>query len=83
MPNLTLKNGSPSAYGFACGYVQQVEYSNDFRLALYQEHTVYQIRGFEDFNGHICESFDNLKDARKFFKNCSRIMERKAAKLKS
>jgi hypothetical protein len=43
MPALQLKDGEPTAYGFACGYVSRKEHHN-VRVTLWQEHGVYHIR---------------------------------------
>lgn len=60
--NIKNKNGSISAYGFACGYVETkdngaVLNSDDSKnVELYREHGVYHIRAF---NWSLRE-FDNL-----------------------
>ncbi len=46
MPLLQRKDGTPTAYGFACGYVIERELGNRYRLRVYREHGVYHVNGF-------------------------------------
>ena len=61
------KNGSLSAYGFACGHVDKREYKNS-SVELYKEHNTYHVRRFIEGNRDIWESFDTLKEAKRLFK---------------
>lgn len=45
MPNLIVNDGSPSAYGFACGYVMRYE-KGACSAELYKEHGTYHVRAF-------------------------------------
>lgn len=65
-----MKAGLVSAYGFACGYVEQAEIG-ETRIRLWQEHGSYHVRAHEHgFGGHgrlFWDSFSTLSEARKRF----------------
>lgn len=64
------KQNTPTAYGFACGYVQTEE-SNGNSKQLYKEHGVYHLRMFRGSERVIWLSYDKLEQARRDFKNTS------------
>lgn len=61
------KNGSLSAYAFACGHVDKREYKNN-SVELYKESNTYHVRRFIDGKRDMWVSFDNLNVARILFK---------------
>jgi hypothetical protein len=57
-----------TAYGFACGYIEELEYNNR-RIQLWHEHGTYHVRA-HDYNTHtrlFWECFDKLADARRYY----------------
>ena len=79
--DIKTKKGLVSGYGFTCGYVQKRD-TEYLHKELYKEHGVFHVRSTfnrspelsSDFGtGHVShtyviwETFDNLKDARKFY----------------
>lgn len=73
MKALTLWNGKPSAYGFACGLAQVFALDQDNRARMYLEHGCFHIVGFEEGKHfHIAHRF--IKDARAAFSQvCGRM----------
>jgi hypothetical protein len=71
MPALQLKDGEPTAYGFACGYVSRKEHHN-VRVTLWQEHGVYHIRRSDwrrdSMGAYGWETTTSLTDARTWFR---------------
>ena len=73
-PKFNNKDGSLTAYGFLCGYIQSKTYStgkDEIRVELYHD-SCYHVRKFDYREGkefRVWESFDNLTDARKAYKN--------------
>ena len=75
------KDGSLSAYGFGCGYVQSVRLKDGRMKELYKESGVYHVRfdaltkeektgKFYSWNEHPkkqWKSFDKLSEAKQFF----------------
>lgn len=61
------KKGNPTAYGFACGYVQE-ETMNENRKELYKEGGVYHIKIIRN-SKIITYSHEQLTWARKIFNN--------------
>ena len=59
------KNGSVSAYGFACGYTETFE-NGDARVSLSEQHGVYHMKGF-DQAGRFYHTYGTLAIARKFY----------------
>lgn len=59
-PKFKNKDGSLTAYSFACGYVQEFEL-NGVRLQLYHEGAVYQVRAHDHNTGTrlFWDSFDS------------------------
>ena len=68
-PKFHNKNGTLTAYAFACGYIERKETEN-LRLDLWREGACWHVRA-NDFDAANCrlfwESFDLLTEARKFF----------------
>lgn len=65
------KNGSISAYGYACGYVNRVEKGNRYK-ELYKEHNTFHVRwNLDNGDGRHWESFDTLAQAQKKFVSVS------------
>jgi hypothetical protein len=60
------KNGDLTVYSFACGYVEKYE-KGENRLTISKEPNDWHVKGFLD-EMHVWESFEKLKDARKFCK---------------
>lgn len=63
------KDGSISAYGFACGYVEARNPSPSVTLTLWMEHGTFHVRAY-DFASRgrlVWESFPTLTEARKFY----------------
>lgn len=65
----THKNGIPTAYGFACGYIQ-VKEKGKARKELYKEHGVYHVKQWKTYPSKpvIWVSTEFLTTARKAFK---------------
>lgn len=73
-------SGNVTVYGFACGYIEQINTDNLFK-ELYKEHGMYHVRSsvnnspdlYTKFDGRtshiftIWESFTTLSDARKLY----------------
>ena len=59
------KNGSVSAYGLACGYIETFE-NGDARVSLSEQHGVYHMKGF-DQAGRFYNTYGTLAIARKFY----------------
>jgi len=76
MPQFKRKDGSLTAYAFACGYIQR-EYVNGIRIDLFHEGAVYHVKLFNeslpylDWNangsGRRWETLGTLAEARKQF----------------
>ena len=70
MPDLMTKAGFVSAYGLACGYVEQAVIG-ETRIRLWAEGGCYHVRAHESgFGGHgrlFWDSFELLADARTRF----------------
>lgn len=60
------KKGLPTAYGFACGYVQSL-FDYPLKKELYKEHTIYHVRVFNAGLRVLWESFETLAEALKFY----------------
>lgn len=76
--NLLLKNGSPSRYGLACGYVDRFE-KGQSRVTLWREHCCYHVRRFNGETGaRLWLSYDlgELGQARAKFRELSREVVR-------
>lgn len=64
------KNGNPTAYGFACGYIQRqtkLTKETNARLLtkeLYKEGGVYHVRQFNDSTRILWDSFHTLAEAK-------------------
>ncbi len=71
MSELRTANGRISAYGFACGYVEQAKIG-DIRIRLWINHGCYHVRAHEHgFGGRgrlFWDSFRTLGAARKRFR---------------
>ncbi len=68
MPELRTSNGRVSAYGFACGYIEQAKIKT-ISLRLWSENGCYHVRA-HDFETHgrlFWDSFRLLSGARKRF----------------
>jgi hypothetical protein len=83
-PRFKLADGSPSAYGFACGHVQRIELAHG-AAEIYREHNCYHVRRFDyraRDNGallstwRVWDSFDvgNLSGARRRFRQFARTL---------
>ena len=80
------RDGSVSAYGFACGYKEACEYGHRF-VEIYAESGVYHVRwwlGDSPIEGRYWETtdggweqFERLCDARKMFNKVARKVARK------
>lgn len=78
MKKLSLWNGKPSAYGFACGLAQVFNIDADNRMRMYKEHNAFHIVGFEQGKHfHHCHRF--LSDAHETFRCCAARMQNDAA----
>jgi len=67
-PKFYNKNGSLTAYSFACGYIEKLERDNK-QTQLFLDGGVWHVKGY-DFNKHeriTWECFDYLTPARKYF----------------
>ena len=76
MLNLMTKAGYVSAYGLACGYIEQAMFS-DVRLRLWYEHGCYHVRA-HDFAEHgrlFWDSFSTVKAARKRFRIAANMIQ--------
>lgn len=78
MPKFVLKDGQLSQYAFACGYIQRASETGDNnymvkRFDLYND-GCYHVQGYDfEQNARLCwESFNNITDARKFWKLMTR-----------
>jgi hypothetical protein len=61
-------DGSLTLYALRCGYQEVFEASDIDRKRLYMEHNTFHVQGLN--NGErFWESFDTLKQARKFYKS--------------
>ncbi len=68
-PKFRNKDGSLTAYSFACGYIETEDFGK-INLQLWHEGACYHVRAHDhDEKGRLFwESFDTLGEARKFFK---------------
>ena len=68
MPEIKLKSGKLSAYGFTCGYVEHRQVGK-VRIKMWHEGCVYHVLAFDECRNVrlFWESFDSLPDARKRF----------------
>lgn len=74
-----------SEYQLSCGYIQQktlkTSYLFETKIELYKEHNCYHVRAFNYVKGSSsCDkiawtTFDELKNARKYFKSLSKTIE--------
>lgn len=72
------KNKSLSDYGFACGYMENLEIpiNNGIRVSIYKENGVYHVSAFDHKKGNRLkwESFHLLKAARAEFYRLTKKM---------
>lgn len=55
--NIKTKSGGVSAYGFACGYIEQVE-TDTLNKQLYSEHGMYHVRSTRNNTPELNTQFD-------------------------
>lgn len=72
------KDGSNTAYAFACGYTQETENERGIWLRLYQECSVFQLRAFDTKNKKqiFWLSFDNMTDAKRAYNKFKTMLAR-------
>lgn len=63
------KNGTLTRYAFACGYVEQ-KINGNARKTLSLD-CIWHIKGFDKSGKHFWECFDNLTQARQFYRSIS------------
>lgn len=63
------KNGTISAYGFACGYVEKQKTNKEYKDMFCEHNHIHVISGVNGQMAHIRECFDagELTKARKFY----------------
>jgi len=75
MNNLKTKKGFTSEYGFACGYIEQIE-TKKIKLTMYLEHGIYHIQAYRydekslisRNDCKIWNSYETLTEAKKEYK---------------
>lgn len=60
--------GDLTPYSFLCGYIEQRG-----RMSLSKEHGIYHVKGFDQNEKHVHESYDTLYEARKFFRTFPKV----------
>lgn len=62
------KDGSLTAYAFACGYIEKTDIDENNRKSMYKEHCTFHVVGFNK-GVHFWESFDTLTVTKKYYKS--------------
>ena len=66
MPKFKNKDGTCTAYSFLCGYVELYGNTDFPRATISREPDGYHVKGFTADQGHFWESFELVKDARRY-----------------
>jgi len=73
--NINTKRGNLSAYGLACGYIEQSENGNN-RVTLYRESCAYHVTCFNMYTGDKkWDCYDTLKEAQQAYKNLGGMLK--------
>lgn len=73
--NINTKRGNLTAYGLACGYIEQSENGNN-RVNLYRESCAYHVTSFNMYTGDKKrDCYDTLKDAQKAYKSLGGMLK--------
>jgi len=67
------RDGFPTEYGFACGYVARYAPCESNRVTMAREHGVYHVKGFLH-GAHFWHSFSRLKDAKRKYLSLTAAM---------